>query len=84
MRTNPTSEVEDGGALLVEEVGPLGAHGLDLPARHRAPMGVHLLELVGMLVEVRLVCSGEMLMVVTVGSTVVGSGRVVVCGHDDR
>ena len=61
IHTDPAGKVEDGGALLVEEGGPLGAQGLDLLAAHLDPLGVHLLQVVRVFVEVLLVGSREVM-----------------------
>ena len=60
-RTYPARKVHDGGAILVEEVGPLGAEGVDLLGRQCGPLGVRLHELLGMLVVVCLVRCREVL-----------------------
>lgn len=65
-RTYAACKVHDGSALLVEELGPLRTEGFDLLAGHLAPLRVHLLEFLCMLVVVRLVRGDEVMGVAVV------------------
>lgn len=64
--TYAACKVHDGSALLVEELGPLRTEGFDLLAGHLAPLRVHLLECLCILVVVRLVRGDEVMGVAVV------------------
>ncbi len=85
-RTDTAREVEDDGALLVEERGPPGTHRVDLLAGHLAPARVHLFALLRVFVKVGLVGGGEVVgMAMSMSeafSTSMGCiAMIVVVGH---